>query len=65
MGYEETLLLRKSGEAVAQAAQGGDGVTILGGVQEPWRRGTEGRGKWARWGWAGVGPGDLRDLFQP
>jgi len=25
-----------------QAAQGGDGVTIPGGVQEPWRCGTEG-----------------------
>jgi len=41
-GYQETLLLRKSSEAVAQAAQGGGGGTIPGGVQEPWRCGTEG-----------------------
>jgi len=31
---------------VAQAAQGGGGVTIPGGVQERWRCGTEGRGYW-------------------
>ena len=31
-------------EALAQAAQGGGGVTIPGGVQEMWRCGTEGRG---------------------
>ncbi len=42
-----------SGAAVAQAAQGGGGVTVPGGVQEPWRCGTEGRGQWAWWGWAG------------
>ena len=41
-GYEEKILLRKSSEALAQAAQGGDGVTIPGGVQEPCRCGTEG-----------------------
>ena len=29
----------------AQAAQGGDGVTIPGSVQEPWRCGTWGRGQ--------------------
>ena len=34
------------------------GVTILGGVPEPWRRGTEGHVGW-------VGFGELRDLFQP
>ena len=38
---------RKSGEAVTQAAQGGGGVTIPGGVQELWTCGTEGRGQWA------------------
>ena len=30
------------------------GVTVLGGVQEPWRCGTEGHGQWAwgvGWGW--------------
>ena len=46
-------ILRKKDEALAQAAQGGGGVTVPGGVQEPWRCGTEGRGLWARWGWAG------------
>ena len=31
----------------------GDGVTVPGGVKEPWRCGTEGRGQWAwRAGWA-------------
>jgi len=44
----EKLLLRRNGEAVAQAAQGGGGVTVPGGVQEPCRCGTEGRGEWAR-----------------
>jgi len=32
------------GEAVAQAAQGGGGVTVRGGVQEQCRCGTEGHG---------------------
>ena len=31
-----------SGEALEQAAQGGGGVTIHGGVREMWRCGTEG-----------------------
>ena len=35
----------KSGEAVAQAAQGGGGVTVPGDVQEPCGCGTE--GTWA------------------
>ena len=52
IGYEEKLLLQKSGEAVAQAAQGGGGVTIPGGVPEMRRCGTEGHGQWARCGWA-------------
>ena len=47
-------LLRKSGEALAQAAQGGGGVTIPEGVPEPWGCGTEGRGQWARWGGLGL-----------
>jgi len=34
VGYYEKIL-QKSSEAVAQAAQGGGGVTIPGGVQEP------------------------------
>ena len=35
---------QKSGEALAQAAQGGGGVTIPGGVQETCRCGTKGHG---------------------
>jgi len=31
------FLLRKSGDVLAQAAQGGGGVTISGGVQEKGR----------------------------
>ena len=31
---------------MAQAAQGGGGVTAPGGVQEAWRCGTEGCGQW-------------------
>ena len=37
-------ILRRSGNALAQAAQGGGGVTVPGGVQETWRYGAEGRG---------------------
>ena len=40
------------------------GVTIPGGVPEPWGCGTEGRGQWA-WGVGGGGRGDLRGLLQP
>ena len=36
------------------AAQGGGGVTVHGGVPEPWGCGTEGRGQWARWGGLGL-----------
>ena len=43
---------------------GSGGVTVPGGVQELWRCGTEGRGQWVWWGWAGVGLEDLGDLFQ-
>ena len=46
---------QKSGEALAQAAQGGGGVTIPGGVQKLWRCGTEDCGYWPWWGYAGVG----------
>ena len=41
------FLLRKSGAAVAQAAQGGGGVTVHGGVPELCGCGTEGHGQWA------------------
>ncbi len=34
VGYEEVFIFKKSGDALAQAAQGGGGVTVLGGVQE-------------------------------
>jgi len=37
-------LLRNCGNALAQAAQGGDGVTASGDIQEPWRCGTDGCG---------------------
>jgi len=49
---------------VAEAALVGGGVTVPGGVQELWRCGTEGHIS-GHGGWAGVGPGDLRGLFQP
>ena len=48
----EKRLLRKSGEAVAQAAHGGGGITAFGGVQGLDGCGTEGCGQWAWWGWA-------------
>ena len=51
--YQEKFILRRSGEAVVQAAQGGGGVTIFGGVQEMCGCGTEERGQWAWWGWVG------------
>ena len=35
---------------IGTAAQGGGGVTIPGGVPEPWGCGTEGCGQWAWWG---------------
>ena len=36
------------------AAQGGGGVTIPGGVPEPWGCGTEGCGQWVWWGGLGL-----------
>ena len=44
----------QNGWALAQAAQRGSGVTIPGGVPEPWRCDTEGHGQWYMglgWGW--------------
>ena len=41
VGHQETFILRKSGAAVAQAAQGGGGLTVPGGVPEPCGCGTE------------------------
>jgi len=40
----EEIILRKSDNALEQAAQGGGGDTIPGGVQELHRCGTEGHG---------------------
>jgi len=40
---------------VLYKAQGGGEVTIPGGVQEMWRRGTEGCGQWAWRGWMDLG----------
>jgi len=52
---------------VAQAAQEGGAVTVYGGVQEPWRCGTE--RLWSVGSTGGgelsVGLDDLRGLFQP
>lgn len=42
VGYEERFLLQ--GAVLHCTAARGGGVTIPGGVPEPWRRGTEGRG---------------------
>ena len=44
VGHDQKFLLKEGGEALAQAAQGGVGVTIPGAVQEPWHWGS-----W--WGW--------------
>ena len=38
---------------------GGGGVPVPGGVQEPWRCGTEGRGQQTWWGGLGLGLGTL------
>jgi len=59
------LLRKKSAQALAQTAHGGGAVTVPGGVQEPWRCGTEGRGQWAWCGWVGAGADDLSGIFQP
>jgi len=44
VGYQETFLHCKSGQALDQAAQGGGGVPIPGGVQKPCGCGTLGHG---------------------
>ena len=45
---------------MAQAAQGGGGVTVPGGVPEPCGCGTEGHGQWAWCDGLLVGLGGLR-----
>jgi len=44
--------ISESGEALAQTAQGGGGVTVPGGGQGKGRCGTEEGGYWAWRGWA-------------
>lgn len=44
------FFLRKGGNGLVQTEQGGGEVTIPGGVQQPWRCDTEGRGHWVWWG---------------
>lgn len=51
---------RKSDQALEWAVQGAGGVTVLGGIQEPWGCGTERGGQW---GHVAVGRGGLRGLF--
>ena len=62
VGYLEKVILGKSGEAVAQAAQGGGRVTIPGGVQETRGCVTEGRDQWARCDGLTIGLDDLSIL---
>ena len=51
--YQEKFLLRRIGEAVAQTAQGGGGVTVPRGVDVALRDMVSGR--W--WGWDGTWAG--------
>ena len=55
-----SLLNERSGTGTA--ARGAGGVSVHGGVPEPWGCGTEGRGQVGGWT---VGLGDLRGLCQP
>ena len=65
VGYEEEFLLRKSSEAVAQAAQGGGGVTVPGGVPEPCGCGTEDVVSGHGGDGLTVGLDDVRGLLKP
>jgi len=54
-----------TGWVLAQAAQGGGGVTLPGGVQETYRSGTSGHGLvYNIVGRQTVGLDDLKGLFQ-
>jgi len=64
MVIRKKILLRKSGDALAQAAQGGSGVTVPGAVQEPQRCGTDGCDQWARCDGLTAGPDVHSGLFQ-
>jgi len=44
LDFRKKCLLRKGGETLAQADQGSGGVTVPGGLQEPWRHGADGCG---------------------
>lgn len=59
-GYQEKILIGGSGGVLVQAAWESGGVT----VPEVFTGSccTEGHSQWARWGWAGVGLGDLTGL---
>ena len=59
------MLLQKSGAAVAEAAQGGGGVTVPGGVPELCGCGTEDMVSGHGEDGLTVGLGDLEGLFQP
>jgi len=57
-----TCAIDNGSEVLAQAAQGGGGVTVPGGVTEPRRCDSEGCGQWA-WDGGGVGHDDLSVFF--
>jgi len=65
VGCYEKQLLQRNCAAVAQAAQGGGGVTNPGGVPEPCGCGTEDVVSGHGGDGLMVGLGDLRGLFQP
>ena len=58
------IILRKSGAAVAQAAQGGGAVTVPGGVPEPCGCGTEDVVSGHGGDGLVAGPGDISGIFQ-
>ena len=51
VGYQEKNFLRKGGQVLEWAAQGGGGVTVPGGVRETFRCCTEGGGLVEKWWW--------------
>lgn len=53
-----TVILR------GHSCPGGGGLTVPGGVWEPWRCGTEGSGQWAQWGWVSSQLDGLKGLLQ-
>lgn len=64
--YYEKFHLRWSGYAFAEADQGGgSGVTVLEGVEELWRHGTEGQVSEHDGSGLMIGFGDPSGLFQP